>query len=101
MGVRIPPPLPPIRGEIGAVGFVSWVREFIREALVAFRKVTWPSRQELVNSTTVVIVLTIVLALFLGRVDIGLARIVERILRGAERRCRRRTDAGSSSTRTT
>ncbi|OLC39340.1 MAG: preprotein translocase subunit SecE [Candidatus Rokubacteria bacterium 13_1_40CM_4_69_5] len=73
--------MPPIRGEIGAVGFVSRVREFIREALVEFRKVTWPSRQELVNSTAVVIVLTIVLALFLGGVDIGLARIVERILR--------------------
>jgi preprotein translocase subunit SecE len=63
------------------VGFVSRVREFINEALVEFRKVTWPSRAELVNSTAVVIALTIVLAFFLGGVDIGLARIVERILR--------------------
>jgi len=56
-------------------------QEFIREVLVEFRKVTWPSRQELVNSTTVVIVVTVVLAFFLGAVDIGLARVVERILR--------------------
>ena len=49
--------------------------------MIEFRKVTWPSRQELVNSTTVVIVVTLVLAFFLGGVDIGLARIVERILR--------------------
>ena len=42
---------------------------------------TWPSRQELISSTTVVVVVTVVVAFFLGAVDIGLARIVERILR--------------------
>jgi preprotein translocase subunit SecE len=63
------------------MGFLTRAREFIREVLVEFRKVTWPSRQELVNSTAVVIVVTVVLAFFLGAVDIGLARIVERILR--------------------
>ena len=63
------------------VGFVTRAREFVREVLIEFRKVTWPSRQELLNSTAVVIVVTVVLAFFLGGVDIGLARIVERILR--------------------
>jgi preprotein translocase subunit SecE len=63
------------------MNFLTRAREFIREVLVEFRKVTWPSRQELVNSTTVVIVVTVVLAFFLGAVDIGLARVVERILR--------------------
>ena len=57
------------------------VREFVREVMLEFRRVTWPSRQELVNSTTVVIVVTVVLAMFLGMVDIGLTKIVERILR--------------------
>jgi preprotein translocase subunit SecE len=60
---------------------VTRAREFVREVLIEFRKVTWPSRQELLNSTAVVIVVTVVLAFFLGGVDIGLARIVERILR--------------------
>ena len=63
------------------MGFLTRIQEFVREVLVEFRKVTWPSRQELLNSTTVVIAVTIVLAFFLGGVDIGLARIVERILR--------------------
>jgi preprotein translocase subunit SecE len=63
------------------MGFVTRAREFVREVLIEFRKVTWPSRQELLNSTAVVIVVTVVLAFFLGGVDIGLARIVERILR--------------------
>ena len=56
-------------------------QEFIREVVAEFRKVTWPSRQELINSTVVVITVTVVVALFLGGVDIVLARIVERILR--------------------
>ena len=42
---------------------------------------TWPSRQELVNSTAVVVVLTAVVAVFLGVVDVGLTRLVELILR--------------------
>jgi preprotein translocase subunit SecE len=56
------------------------VREFTQDVLVEFRKVTWPSRQELLNSTVVVIVGTVVLAFFLGGVDIGLTKLVERIL---------------------
>ena len=56
------------------------IKEFAQDVLVEFRKVTWPSRQELINSTTVVIVVTVVLAFFLGGVDIGLTKLVERIL---------------------
>jgi preprotein translocase subunit SecE len=56
------------------------VKEFAQDVLVEFRKVTWPSRQELINSTAVVIVVTVVLAFFLGGVDIGLTKLVERIL---------------------
>jgi preprotein translocase subunit SecE len=63
------------------MGVIERIREFIREVMTEFRKVTWPSRAELTNSTTVVIVVTVVLALFLGGVDIALSRIVERILR--------------------
>jgi preprotein translocase subunit SecE len=62
------------------VAVVTRVREFVQEVLAEFRKVTWPSRQELVNSTVVVIVVTVVLSLFLGGVDIALARVVEWVL---------------------
>jgi preprotein translocase subunit SecE len=61
--------------------FLRRAQEFVREVVAEFRKVTWPSRQELINSTVVVITVTVVVALFLGGVDIVLARIVERILR--------------------
>ena len=67
------------------MGFIARVREFVQEVLVEFRKVTWPSRQELINSTVVVIVVTVVLAFFLGGVDIVLARVVEWILSGGKK----------------
>ncbi len=61
--------------------FLRRTQEFIREVVAEFRKVTWPSRQELINSTVVVITVTVVVSLFLGLVDVVLARVVERILR--------------------
>ena len=67
------------------VAAVGRVREFVQEVLAEFRKVTWPSRQELVNSTVVVIAVTVVLSLFLGGVDIVLARVVEWVLSGGRK----------------
>jgi preprotein translocase subunit SecE len=63
------------------VEYLRRAQEFVKDVMIEFRKVSWPNRQELINSTSVVIVVTVVLAFFLGGVDIGLARIVERILR--------------------
>ena len=61
--------------------FLRRAQEFVREVVAEFRKVTWPSRHELINSTVVVITVTVVVALFLGGVDIVLAKIVEAMLR--------------------
>jgi preprotein translocase subunit SecE len=49
--------------------------------MLEFRRVTWPTRQELINSSVVVLALTVVVAFFLGGVDIGLSKLVQRILR--------------------
>src|SRR5438552_3781459 len=71
MGVRIPPPLPLIAGEgRDEMGYLKRAKEFVGEVLAEFRKVTWPSRQELINSTVVVIAVTVVVAFFLGGMDI-------------------------------
>ena len=63
------------------MGFVTRAREFVQEVILEFRRVTWPSRQELINSTVVVLALTVLVAFFLGAVDIGLSKLVQRILR--------------------
>ena len=61
--------------------FLNKVREFFHDVLVEFRRVSWPSRREVVGSTTVVIVMTVILALFLAGVDNALSWIVGKILR--------------------
>ena len=57
------------------------VRTFFREVIVEAKRVTWPGRKEIANSTAVVMIVTFVIAFFLGGVDIGLSRIVGWILR--------------------
>ena len=63
------------------MGFLTRAQEFVREVVAEFRRVTWPTRQEVINATVVVIAVTVILSLFLGGVDVALARVVERILR--------------------
>ena len=52
---------------------------FFKETKQELNKVTWPSREELWQSTVVVIITTAILAAFIGAVDFvlsGLMRIV-------------------------
>ncbi len=44
------------------------------------RKVVWPSRQETMNLTVVVLVVAIAVGIFLGVIDFGLNRLVENVL---------------------
>jgi len=61
--------------------FLGRVQQFFREVVAEFRKVNWPSQPMIVNSTAVVLVVTVVIAVFLWVVDLGLARIVGVILK--------------------
>jgi len=53
---------------------------FLREAKVELKKVKWPTRKELVASTVVVIVLTLMVAFYLGLVDFGLIKIIRSVV---------------------
>ncbi len=59
-----------------------WERlvQFLKEVKIELKKVTWPSRKEAIGSTAVVIILVIIVAIFLGFVDFGLAQIVRMVL---------------------
>jgi preprotein translocase subunit SecE len=57
------------------------IREFFHDVLVEFRRVNWPSRNEVVGSTSVVIVMVLVLAVFLAVVDHALTWLVRVLLR--------------------
>jgi preprotein translocase subunit SecE len=61
--------------------FLGRVQQFFREVTAEFRRVNWPSRAEVVRSTTVVLAVVFILALYLSAVDVGLSRIVGVILK--------------------
>jgi preprotein translocase subunit SecE len=50
---------------------------FFQESFAELKKVTWPSREETVASTKVVIVSTILIALLLGLVDLVLFQVMD------------------------
>jgi preprotein translocase subunit SecE len=54
---------------------------FLGEAKAELKKVKWPTRKELLASTAVVLVLTILVASFLGLVDFGLIKIIKTMIR--------------------
>ena len=54
--------------------------DFLREVRTELAKVNWPSRNELIGSTTVVIVITLILAAFTGVIDFILSIILSRLL---------------------
>jgi preprotein translocase subunit SecE len=60
---------------------IKRIKQFFREVKIEIKKVVFPSKDELVGSTWVVIVVVIVISLYLGIVDMGLAEIVKRLLR--------------------
>jgi preprotein translocase subunit SecE len=69
----------------GIATYAAWKNEEVftlaTEVTSELRKVTWPSRQELVSSTIVVIITTIVASLLLGLFD-GMWSTVTRMIYG-------------------
>jgi preprotein translocase subunit SecE len=57
------------------------ISNFITEVKVEMQKVSWSTKDELIGSTTVVIASTLLLAMFIGAVDILLSRVINLILR--------------------
>lgn len=56
------------------------IKNFLAETRVEMNKVTWPTRDELKESTKIVIVATFIVTLFIGIVDVVINVIVRRLL---------------------
>jgi preprotein translocase subunit SecE len=61
--------------------FVDKVKGFFKEVKIEIKKVVFPSRDELIGSTWVVIITVLVISIFLGLVDLSLSRLVGIALR--------------------
>ena len=67
---------------IGVNGFqmVTKAIQFLSEVKGEVKKVTWPSRKEAMGGTAVVLLVVLIMAIFLGLVDLLLSKIIAAIL---------------------
>ena len=80
-----------VMGGVAAAAAVMWTTPmgqdafaFTKEAITEARRVVWPSRKETIQTTSVVVVLVIVMAIFMWIVDISLLALVRMVMgRGA------------------
>ncbi len=56
------------------------VRTFLSEVKTEFGKISWPTRKQTISSTVVVIVMSTLVAFYLGAVDLLLGKLVGFIL---------------------
>ena len=57
--------------------WVTSTRDFFRDTSAEMKKVTWPTKNEVIGTTTVVILSTIVFALFLWGCDVVFYKAID------------------------
>jgi preprotein translocase subunit SecE len=62
-------------------GIITAINEYVKDVRVEMSKVSWPTREELRESTLVVIVMVFVISIFIGVVDRVLSFAFEAVLR--------------------
>jgi len=63
------------------MGKIDEAKQFFAEARQELKKVTWPTKQQTMNATWVVLAVTTLLAIFMGLVDMGFSRLIGLIAR--------------------
>jgi preprotein translocase SecE subunit len=96
VGVQIPPGLPvnsvysfriPVPGQESWRGKtradkVKKIIQFLKETKFELKRVTWPTRREMLAGASVVLVIVFIVAFFLGIVDIVLSKLIKVVLKG-------------------
>ncbi|TLN09895.1 preprotein translocase subunit SecE [bacterium] len=60
---------------------VAKAQEFLREAKAELMKVTWPDRKVAAASTAVVVIVSLIIGIYLGILDVILGKIFEWVFR--------------------
>jgi preprotein translocase subunit SecE len=63
-------------------GKIEIVKDYFRDVYHEGKRITWPSRKDALKGTYIVLITVFVSAIFLGIVDVGLAKLIQAILRG-------------------
>ena len=61
------------------LGWIAAVRQFWREVALEMKKVSWPTRTEVINTTIITIVVVFFFAAFLWVADTGLSYLIHGI----------------------
>jgi preprotein translocase subunit SecE len=61
------------------LGWIATVRQFWHDVALEMKKVSWPTRTEVINTTIITIVVVFFFALFLWIADIGLSWLIQGI----------------------
>lgn len=56
------------------------LRDFFEKSQLELKKVIWPDKQETISTSSAVLLLVVVMAFFLGLVDLSLTKIIAAIL---------------------
>ncbi|MFA5986078.1 MAG: preprotein translocase subunit SecE [Parcubacteria group bacterium] len=56
------------------------IKQFLREAYGELRRVSWPTREQTIQYTTLVVVISVAIALFLGILDYIFGGIIKDVL---------------------
>jgi preprotein translocase subunit SecE len=59
---------------------ISKITKFINDVKVEMAKVSWPTREELINSTMIVAVVSILFTMFIFIADVILSRVIQLFL---------------------
>ena len=57
------------------------LKTYFREVYMEAKRVTWPSKKDALKGTYIVLITVFIASLFLGIVDIGLAKIIQTLIR--------------------
>jgi len=61
---------------------IKRIRQFFKDVIAEFKRVQWPTREATIKSTSVVMCVSLAVALYLGIADLGLSDIMQMIITG-------------------
>jgi len=56
---------------------IKKIQQFVEDVKIEMAKVAWPTRQELMNSTMIVVVVSILFTVFIFASDIVISKVVQ------------------------
>ena len=58
------------------------IKQFFKDVIAEFKRVQWPTKEATIRSTSVVVAVSLVIALYLGIADLGLSDIMQFVITG-------------------